>query len=178
MYRGSGLFGLPASASLAFFSSLEPPWPVLDPLGANLRSSWTQLGTILGPTWPSLGPTWPGLGPSWASFGPIWGQFPRAGAALARLGPNWGKFGVTLDPTWSHAEANLAQRGAILGQLGGQVGAGSNDFWPLSIYIRMHGSSHDAWFWLRVADYGQYRQSDRPWPSAETEPITGRPGHK
>ena len=115
MYQGSGLFGLPASASLAFSSSLEPPWPVLDPLGANLRSSWTQLGTILGPTWPSLGPTWPGLGPSWASFGPIWGQFPRAGAALARLGPTWGKFGVTLDPTWCHAEANLAQLGAILG---------------------------------------------------------------
>ena len=171
MYRGSCLFGLPASASLAFFSSLEPPWPVLDPLGANLRSSWTQLGTILGPTWPSLGPPW-------ASCGPSWGQFPHAGATLAHLGPTWGKFGVKFDPTRCHTEANLAQRGAILGQLGGQVGAGSNDFWPLSIYIRMHGSSHDAWFWLRAANYGQYRQSDRPWPSAETEPITDRPGQK
>ena len=52
-------------------------------------SSWTALGTLLGPSWDALGtllgPSWVPLGRSWALLGRSWGALGRSWGALGPL---------------------------------------------------------------------------------------------
>ena len=178
---------------------LEPPWPVLDQLGANLMPTQTQLGAKLRPTWPSLGPTWGQVGASSNEL-----LLVVSGHVLSALGASpMLHFGLhcrisvrrTLDS--SKLRLMLATSGqfwslldgyAFSGRLPRLVLAAFDRVWADSgLTLHAHGStyacilhtcSHDACFWPHAASFGQYRRSDRAWPSAEKEPVTERPGHK